>query len=159
MYISAEDLPPDLRQIMLAVEQAAQARAGACVELLMLLRLLEELHRAILEGAFRESLPNTRQALYRVLQDLEEAGDWPYLPRLHIQALMQQLKDWPESQGSLPVSVPPTPRPLVENPLGGAAPSLDLFPSARWPSTLSCIRNSPRPVPSGGLRRLCGRGR
>lgn len=95
MYISAEDLPPDLRQIMLAVEQAAQARAGACVELLMLLRLLEELHRAILEGAFRESLPNTRQALYRVLQDLEEAGDWPYLPRLHIQALMQQLKDWP----------------------------------------------------------------
>jgi hypothetical protein len=95
-----------LRQIKLAIEQAAQARAGACVELLMLLRLLEDLHRTILEGAFRESLPNTRQELYRVLQDLEEAGDWPYLPRLHIQALMQRLKDWP--QGSL--SVPPTPR-------------------------------------------------
>ncbi len=117
MYISAEDLPPDLRQIMLAVEQAAQARAGACVELLMLLRLLEEMHRLILDGTFRESLPNTRQALYRVLQDLEEAGDWPYLPRLHIQALMQQLQDWP--QGSPPVSVPPTPRPFVETPLAG----------------------------------------
>jgi hypothetical protein len=104
---------------MLAIEQAAQVRAGACVELLMLLRLLEEMHRLILDGTFRESLPNTRQALYRVLQDLEEAGDWPYLPRLHIQALMQQLQDWPESQGSLPVSVPPTPRPFVENPLGG----------------------------------------
>ena len=110
MYISAEDLPPDLRQIKLAIEQAAQARAGACVELLMLLRLLEDLHRTILEGAFRESLPNTRQELYQVLQELEEAGDWPYLPRLHIQALMQQLKDWPQSS----LSVPPTPRPVVE---------------------------------------------
>ncbi len=125
MYISAEDLPPDLRQIKLAIEQAAQARAGACVELLMLLRLLEDLHRTILEGAFRESLPNTRQELYRVLQDLEEAGDWPYLPRLHIQALMQQLKDWPEAQGSL--SVPPTPRSggvaeVVESPTGGSRP-------------------------------------
>lgn len=110
MYISEENLPPDLRQIKRAVEQAAQARAGVCLELLMLLRLLEDLHRTILEGAFQEALPNTRHELYRVLQELEEAGDWPYLPRLHIQALMQQLKDWP--QGSL--SVPPTPRPMVE---------------------------------------------
>ncbi len=116
MYISAESLPSDLRQIMLAIEQAAQVRAGACVDLLMLLRLLEEMHRLILDGTFRESLPNTRQALYQVLQDLEEAGDWPYLPRLHIQALMQQLE--PE-QGSLSVLVPPTPRPFVENPFGG----------------------------------------
>ncbi|MEN9223964.1 MAG: hypothetical protein Q6L60_02800 [Thermostichus sp. HHBFW_bins_43] len=121
MYISAEDLPPDLRQIMLAIEQAAQVRAGACLELLMLLRLLEEMHRLILDGTFRESLPNTRQALYRVLQDLEEAGDWPYLPRLHIQALMQQLEISPE-QGSLPMLVPPTPRLFVEHAPGGECP-------------------------------------
>jgi hypothetical protein len=110
MYISEENLPPDLRQIMLAIEQAAQVRAGACVDLLMLLRLLEEMHRLILDGTFRESLPNTRQALYRVLQDLEEAGDWPYLPRLHIQALMQQL-------GGSTLLVPPTPRSF--EPFGG----------------------------------------
>ncbi|MEN9230053.1 MAG: hypothetical protein Q6L68_04040 [Thermostichus sp. DG02_5_bins_236] len=112
MYISEENLPPDLRQIMLAIKQAAQVRAGACVDLLMLLRLLEEMHRLILDGTFRESLPNTRQALYRVLQDLEEAGDWPYLPRLHIQALMQQLEESPP-----PMLVPPTPRSF--EPLGG----------------------------------------
>ncbi|WP_244352863.1 hypothetical protein [Thermostichus vulcanus] len=111
MYISEENLPPDLRQIMLAIKQAAEVRAGACVDLLMLLRLLEEMHRLILDGTFRESLPNTRQALYRVLQDLEEAGDWPYLPRLHIQALMQQL------EGSTPMLVPPTPRSF--EPFGG----------------------------------------
>ncbi|MEN9203109.1 MAG: hypothetical protein Q6K80_02615 [Thermostichus sp. DG_1_6_bins_120] len=118
MYISEENLPPDLRQIMLAIKQAAQVRAGSCVDLLMLLRLLEEMHRLILDGTFRESLPNTRQALYRVLQDLEEAGDWPYLPRLHIQALMQQLQEMPELQGST-LLVPPTPR--SADPFGGEA--------------------------------------
>ncbi|MGQ9837034.1 MAG: hypothetical protein ACUVRV_03480 [Cyanobacteriota bacterium] len=116
MYISEENLPADLRQIMLAIQQAAQVRAGACVDLLMLLRLLEEMHRLILDGTFRESLPNTRQALYSVLQDLEEAGDWPYLPRLHIQALMQQLEGSPPS-----MSVPPTPR--SSEPFGGEGSS------------------------------------
>lgn len=113
MYISEENLPPDLRQIMLAIQQAAQARAGSCLDLLMLLRLLEEMHRLILNGTFRESLPNTRQDLYRVLQDLEEAGEWPYLPRLHIQALMQQL----EEGSPTPMLVPPTPRSC--EPFGG----------------------------------------
>jgi hypothetical protein len=91
MYISQDDLPPDLSQLMGDIDRVAQARAGHCLHLLQLLRLLEEMHRSIHDGLFRAALPSTRQDLYTLLQDIEEAGEWPYLPRLQIRALLHNL--------------------------------------------------------------------
>jgi hypothetical protein len=58
--------------------------------LLALLRLLEQMHREICEVHFQPSLPNTRQALYTLLRDIEAEGGWPHIPRMKIQALMSE---------------------------------------------------------------------
>ncbi len=58
--------------------------------LLALLRLLEQMHREISEEYFQPSLPNTRQALYTLLRDIEAEGGWPHIPRMKIQALMSE---------------------------------------------------------------------
>jgi hypothetical protein len=60
------------------------------LSLLALLRLLEQQHRMICEAYFQPSLPNTRQDLYTLLRDIEAEGGWPHIPRMKIQALMQE---------------------------------------------------------------------
>ncbi len=92
MYISKESLPPDLQQLMSGLQRAAQQRSGDCLGLLQLLRLLEDVHRTILEREFYNALPDTRGSLHALLQDIEEAGDWPYIPRMHIRMLLQKLE-------------------------------------------------------------------
>jgi hypothetical protein len=77
---------------------ALDAQINAIVEpiqtdslsLLALLRLLERLHREICEVHFQPSLPDTRQALYTLLRDIEAEGGWPHIPRMKIQALMSE---------------------------------------------------------------------
>ncbi|MDX2271154.1 MAG: hypothetical protein NW237_04295 [Cyanobacteriota bacterium] len=91
MYISEEHLPPDLHQLVIDIKQARNQRQGDCLSLLQLLRLLEDLHRSILEEEFQAALPSTRQDLHRFLLDLEEAGNWPYIPRTHLRTLIQRL--------------------------------------------------------------------
>lgn len=70
--------------------------------LLELLRTLELLHRQIREELFQPSLPNTRNALYTLLRDIEEQGGWPYVPRMKIQELclnllLEKTQETPES--------------------------------------------------------------
>jgi hypothetical protein len=61
-------------------------------ELLILLRRLEELHRAIQDGPFRASLPADRGALFTLLQSMEKSGGWPYIPRLQLRTFMDLLQ-------------------------------------------------------------------
>jgi hypothetical protein len=61
------------------------------VALLHLLRTLEQLHREIQQGYFQSALPNSRQALYTLLRDIEENGGWPYIQRWKLQALFANL--------------------------------------------------------------------
>ena len=62
-------------------------------ELLLTLRTLERLHRQIREELFQPSLPNTRNALYELLKNIEESGGWPYIERMKLRDLLVQLQD------------------------------------------------------------------
>lgn len=91
MNFPKEELPQDLQELAERISDAAKERDGNCLELLQLLRVLEETHRDIHDGLFKESLPDNRQRLYHLLQDIEASGSWPYIPRMHIQSLLRNL--------------------------------------------------------------------
>ena len=74
------------------VEAQAQEANGDLERLLALLRSLEVLHREIRDGLFQEALPNNRQALHRLLREMESEGGWPYIPRMRLQAMLKHLE-------------------------------------------------------------------
>jgi hypothetical protein len=76
-----------LSQQVIAIAHQSE---GDSLALLALLRVLERLHREICEGAFQASLPNTRQALYSLLRDIESEGGWPHIPRMKLQAFLSE---------------------------------------------------------------------
>lgn len=88
--------PPDavLQKDLAALSAQINAIVGDIqtdsLSLLALLRLLEQMHREICEEYFQPSLPNTRQALYTLLRDIEAEGGWPHIPRMKVQALMSE---------------------------------------------------------------------
>jgi hypothetical protein len=63
------------------------------IALLHLLRTLEQVHRDIQDEYFQSALPDSRQALYALLRDIEESGGWPYIQRWKIQALFANLPE------------------------------------------------------------------
>jgi hypothetical protein len=69
----------------------SQTYTGDSLKLLALLRLLESLHQEIRDTLFQDSLPDTRQALYSLLRDIETSGGWPYIHRMRLQDLLQKL--------------------------------------------------------------------
>jgi hypothetical protein len=85
-------LGPELQALAQNVQALAQQAAGESTQLLALLRVLEGLHREICDGAFQQSLPNTRQTLYSLLRDIEAEGGWPHIPRLKLQHLLMALE-------------------------------------------------------------------
>lgn len=90
---SGDNLSPDLQQLRSDIKQAARIREGDCLALLELLRLLEEMHRVVLDEEFQSALPTTRRSLYALLQAIEERGRWPHLPRTQIQMFFKALRD------------------------------------------------------------------
>ncbi|NEQ48805.1 MAG: hypothetical protein F6K11_01555 [Leptolyngbya sp. SIO3F4] len=90
----------DIEEIRIAVQVAAQKRAGDCEALLALLRQLESLHQDIRETLFQESLPTNRQHLYNLLRDIEVNGGWPYIQRMKLTELLQVLEFSLESETS-----------------------------------------------------------
>ena len=60
-------------------------------QLLAVLRQLEQLHRDLQDGSFRNSLPSDRHQLYKLLQAMEQNGGWPYIPRLQLKTFMELL--------------------------------------------------------------------
>jgi hypothetical protein len=79
------------------VSEIASAHAEDPQALLSLLRELERLHRSIQDGPFRSSLPSERGSLFRLLQDMETSGGWPYIPRLQLRTFLDLLPQ-PDSQ-------------------------------------------------------------
>jgi Pentapeptide repeats (8 copies) len=88
----AAALGPALQALAQNVQELAQQATGSSTQLLALLRVLESLHREICEGAFQQSLPNTRQTLYSLLRDIEAQGGWPHIPRIKLQRLLAALE-------------------------------------------------------------------
>lgn len=87
----SEQLSIEIQDIAPAIRALAQNFQGDSLALVSLLRHLEELHREIREGLFQASLPDNRQALYKLLKDIETEGGWPYIERMKLQALLANL--------------------------------------------------------------------
>lgn len=98
-------LSPEIAAMAQSVRDLATARDGDVEALLSLLRLLEQLHREIEDGPFRRALPTNRQALYRLLQDMERVGGWPYIPRLRLRSVMHWLEELEDPEDDLPEEV------------------------------------------------------
>lgn len=95
---ASQPLPPDLQAIATQIEAAALSRRGDELALLELLRLLEKLHSQVREGWFQEALPDNRRNLYALLRDIEVSGGWPYIQRMRLQALLQNLSSAENNQ-------------------------------------------------------------
>lgn len=84
-------MPPALAGTLSQLEAAARDLEGQPEALLALLRSLEQLHRSIQDGPFRASLPADRNALFRLLSEMERSGGWPYIPRLQLRTFLDLL--------------------------------------------------------------------
>jgi hypothetical protein len=102
----AEDWAVRLEDRLGALESLAGELEGQPEALLMLLRRLEQLHRAIQDGPFRSSLPADRGALFQVLSEMERSGGWPYIPRLQLRTFLDLLGS-EVAEGLLADSEPP----------------------------------------------------
>jgi hypothetical protein len=92
-------LEAEITPILAQINGIASAHGDDPQVLLALLRHLEHLHRSIQEGPFRSSLPSERSTLFKLLQDMELSGGWPYIPRLQLRTfldLLQQTEPEPE---------------------------------------------------------------
>lgn len=78
------------------VQNLVADRRGDSGGLLELLRELERFHRQIEQGPFREALPDGRNALYQLLQDMERSGGWPYIPRPRLRSFLKTPETSPE---------------------------------------------------------------
>jgi hypothetical protein len=75
------------------IHELAEQNREDPIALLHLLRTLEQLHREIQQNYFQPALPDSRQALYALLRDIEENGGWPYVQRWKLQALFANLPE------------------------------------------------------------------
>ncbi len=81
----------ELERLSADIQALSDQFRGNAEALLGLLRLLEQLHREIQDGPFRQALPTDRQALYTLLREMEVAGGWPYIPRLQLRTFLELL--------------------------------------------------------------------
>jgi hypothetical protein len=85
--------PSQIEEIAEELHEIARQSQHDPIALLHLLRTLEQLHRDIQDDYFQPALPDSRQALYALLRDIEESGGWPYIQRWKIQALFANLPE------------------------------------------------------------------
>ena len=92
-------LEATIQPLLEQISGIASAHSDDPQVLLALLRHLEHLHRSIQDGPFRSSLPSERSSLFKLLQDMELTGGWPYIPRLQLRTFLDLLqKDQPDPQ-------------------------------------------------------------
>jgi len=107
--------------------EVAAAYEGDSVALLHLLRQLEKLHRTIQDGAFRASLPSDRGSLFRLLQDMEQSGGWPYIPRLQLRTFLDLLQPAPSATPA-EASSPGADHPAAPAPASESLPTHETLP-------------------------------
>jgi hypothetical protein len=91
-----------------ALWYVAQKSKNNSLQLLEILRKLENLHQEIRDTLFQESLPDNRQALYVLLKDIETNGGWPYIYRTKLLELLDRLTQ-EEINQLLSDDLPPSP--------------------------------------------------
>ena len=90
---SEHERSPDLTEIEDLIRTAANQRQGDCLALLELLRQLNNIHYEIRETLFQNALPDKRQKLYSLLKDIEREGGWPYIPKMKLMELLQNIDE------------------------------------------------------------------
>jgi hypothetical protein len=70
----------------------AAENQGDSLFLLSLLRDLEKIHRHVRVDFFERALPHTRNDLYQFVRDIEEKGGWPYIERMRLKDLLQNIE-------------------------------------------------------------------
>jgi hypothetical protein len=107
------NLQSELQTLNKEVLALADSYQGDSFRLLALLRTLEGLHRDVREGLFQAALPDNRQALYKLLRNIENNGGWPYIHRMKLQSFLdgcdrqsalEKPPDGPESKYTQPHS-------------------------------------------------------
>ncbi|NJL66897.1 MAG: hypothetical protein HC849_07170 [Oscillatoriales cyanobacterium RU_3_3] len=82
-------LQSQLQSLTEEIRILAESCQGDSLLLLAVLRALESLHREIRDGLFQASLPDNRQALYKLLRNIEAHGGWPYIHRMKLRSLLE----------------------------------------------------------------------
>ncbi|MDJ0574692.1 MAG: hypothetical protein QNJ65_05940 [Xenococcaceae cyanobacterium MO_234.B1] len=90
--VNMDNLDASLHKIALDLWVLAEKNQQDSLFLLSLLRSLEEIHRKIRTEMFEPSLPKTRNKLYQLVKDIEEKGGWPYIERMKLKSLLQNLE-------------------------------------------------------------------
>ena len=80
-----------LAPLLEELRSLAEQERGNPDNLLLMLRELEAVHRDVQDGPFRQSLPENRQKLFSLLQQMEKSGGWPYIPRLQLRTFIDLL--------------------------------------------------------------------
>lgn len=110
--LESDKLQSQLQSLTEALRTLAESCQGDSLLLLALLRTLESSHREIRDGLFQASLPENRQALYKLLKNIEAEGGWPYIHRMKLRSLLgytQQLsllEDFPAESHSDSIETP-----------------------------------------------------
>lgn len=86
------NLEEGLQSIKNVTWAIAQDYQGDSLSLLAILRLLEQIHQEIRDELFQQSLPDSRQSLYKLLRDIENKGGWPYIYRMKLQSIMAKME-------------------------------------------------------------------
>lgn len=89
--VQLKELENRLQVATESIWKTAQEYENNSLGLLGILRTLEKLHQEIRDNLFQASLPDNRQALYKLLRDIEAKGGWPYIYRIKLQALLENL--------------------------------------------------------------------
>lgn len=89
----SKELLTKLEVLAEEISTLAAEHQGEIIDLLAILRSLEQSHRQVREGLFQDSLPSNRQVLYGLLRDIEESGGWPYIERGTVRSLLSQLQE------------------------------------------------------------------
>ncbi len=84
-------LKEELHKSIQTIEELAEKSEDDIFAILLILRELESLHRTIRTQMFEPSLPDTRHHLYILMKHLEEVGGWPYIERMRLRSICQNL--------------------------------------------------------------------
>lgn len=90
--VKKDNLVPQLQKIIHDIKVVADENRDDALQLLALLRQLEQIHRQIRTEMFETSLPETRNDLYQFVKDIEEKGGWPYIERMKLEQLLKNLE-------------------------------------------------------------------
>jgi hypothetical protein len=84
--------PVSLETLRQLITQLAEQSKTDELHILSLLRLLERSHQTIREQYFQPLLPCDRHRLYKLLREIESEGGWPYIPRIRLKELLDEVE-------------------------------------------------------------------